>query len=78
MRQLEKVNEREMPNSCCKSLTDVCALHPVDCNNCQSGRVCQQRKDMQMHPDKIKSCPHFTPTPSWKPKPRGKGSLDAY
>ena len=78
MKQQEETTETKAPESCCKSLSDVCARHPVDCDNCVNGRVCGQRKDMQAHPNAIRSCPHFTPVPGWKPKAKGKGVLDSY
>jgi len=49
----------ETPESCTKRIWEPCLLHPVDCDNCQNGDVCQMRETMQAHPDLIKSCQFF-------------------
>ena len=51
----------ETTESCTKAIYETCKLHPVDCDNCQTGAVCGQRKTMQAYPNIIKSCPHFRP-----------------
>jgi len=49
----------ETPESCTKSIHEVCLLHPVDCPNCINGDVYQMRETMQAHSDKIKRCKFF-------------------
>lgn len=61
MIQNSEGERKETAENCTKTIQESCRLHPVDCGNCQNGDVCQQRKDMQAHPDKIKSCLHFRP-----------------
>ena len=52
---------------CTKSIYEPCQLHPVDCENCANGDVCQMRRDMQAHPDVIKSCRFFSPMKRQQP-----------
>jgi len=55
------MSERETPETCTHQIGDPCKLHPVDCDNCMNGDVCQMRADMQAHPDKIKRCRSYRP-----------------
>jgi len=50
---------RETVGACTKPIWEPCPLHPVDCENCERGKVCQMRKDMQAHPHVIKRCRFF-------------------
>jgi len=46
---------------CTKSINEPCRFHPVDCDNCRNGDVCQMRADVKAHPDKIKRCRFYRP-----------------
>ena len=51
----------ERPGECTKQIWEPCRLHPVDCENCRNGDVCQMRETMEAHLDKIKRCKLFDP-----------------
>ena len=49
--------QAETPESCLAGVNEACRMHPVDCPTCKNEKTCQQKDDMQKHPQ-IKSCPH--------------------